>query len=115
MSAMPKIEEIIGAHDEFSATQLRVLDIFERHPDYLFRTTPEDLSQIRAWSTNPDAKAPPQRASQDDGPLHIKSIKSSMKVRYKEGKIASLLIHHERFFGSHEAVKRARAALSKTA
>ena len=109
---MPKIEDILGDGGKFSDTQLRVLEILDSHPGYLFRTAPEDLSQIRMWAGDPQAPEPP-KGSPALSPLHIKGIKSSLKVLRKEGKIACIEVHHERYYGSHEAVQRARTAFAK--
>ncbi|GAH63602.1 unnamed protein product, partial [marine sediment metagenome] len=57
---MPKIEHILSSGPELAESQRLILEILEKHSDYLFRMNPDDLRDLQAWLTKPEAPEPPE-------------------------------------------------------
>ena len=56
---MPKIQEIIGDGPELANSQRAVLELLDKHPDYLFRMHPDDLNDLQRWLLKPDSDEVP--------------------------------------------------------
>ena len=102
---VPKIEHIIGEGPELAESQKKVLDVLEKHPDYLFRMYDEDLQQLRAWAQAPDSPEPP-RVYRDIDAYSINTIKWALTTLHARGKIGSIVLHRRTYYGSKEAIER---------
>jgi hypothetical protein len=45
---MPRIDEIVGEGPQLAQSQKEVLELLEKHPDYLFRMHNDDLAGLKA-------------------------------------------------------------------
>ena len=48
---MPCIDEIVGGGPELAQSQKEVLDLLDKHPDYLFRMRTDDPAGLKARFT----------------------------------------------------------------
>ena len=44
---MPRINEIVGEGPQLAQSQKEVLELLEKHPDYLFRMHNDDLAGLK--------------------------------------------------------------------
>ena len=57
---MPRIEQIIADDPRLPPLERQVLDVMEKHPEYLFRKNKKaDLQELRAWLLAPHTPEPP--------------------------------------------------------
>ena len=102
---MQFITELAAQRGELSDVQSQVLEALEGNPDRVFRTTPEDLIELkRLLVPNPGPGA-------GGRPTHSKGIKSALKVLHKQGRIGFATVHHETYYGSHASIDRLQKAL----
>ena len=111
---MPKIAHIIGEGPELAESQRRVLDLLQSHPDHLFRMHNDDLQDIKAWLTKPDAPEPPKgllmhRFGERD--YSVGTIRWALSTLRSRGKIDSIKIHRRTYYGSHDAIRSAQEAM----
>ena len=103
---MPKIEHIIGEGPELAESQRLVLEVLEKHPDYLFGMNLDDLGDLLAWLTTPESAEPPKMYR---GALSYSmgTMKWAISTLHARRKIGSIKLHRKTYYGSHEAIRKA--------
>ena len=107
---MAKIEHIVGEGPELAESQRRVLEVMEKHPDHLFRMQTDDLAELQAWVDKPDAPEPPRIYREL---FTLGTIRWAMSTLHNRRKIGSVVLHRRTYYGSFEAIERAREAEEK--
>ena len=106
---MPRIEEIIADDPRLPPLERQVLEILEKNPDYLFRIDKKaDLQELGAWMKAPETPYPPMSLA-DSAPRPISLIEHALNSLHHKNEIGYAIINDHRCYGSHEAVRRAKA------
>ncbi len=102
---MPKVEPIVGEGPELAESQRQVLEVLEKHPDYLFGMNSEDLGDLLAWLGTPETAEPPKMYP--SGVYTIGTMKWAISTLHARRKIGSIKLHRKTYYGSHEAIRKA--------
>jgi len=102
---MPKIEHIIGEGPELARSQQLVLEVMEKHPDHLFRLVTEDIAELQAWMSNPDAERPP-KVYRSDGIYAQGTIRWAISTLFHRGKIGRIDLYRRSYYGSNGAIRK---------
>ena len=106
---MPKISHVIGEGPELSRSQAQVLDLLEKHPDYIFRMQNDDLQELQSWVSSPDAEEPPFPAITGPTTPALGTIRWAISTLHSRDKIGSIKLNRRTYYGSHNAIEAARS------
>jgi hypothetical protein len=109
---MPRIEQIIADDPRLPPFEKQVLDVMEKHPEYLFRRDKKaDLQELRAWLLAPHHPEPPKSLMDTKVVQPISILEHTLVSLHHKRVISCISINKYHCYGSHEAVRRAKAAL----
>jgi len=115
VSSMPRIDHILGEGSELAKSQVDVLALLERHPDYVFQMQPADLFEIQLWLIDPSTDEPPSGFALDTRLGYtIGTLRWALSTLHARGKISSIKLYRRTYYGSHDAIKRATRMAPKT-
>lgn len=109
---MPRIEQIIADDPRLPPYERDVLEAMDNHPDYLFRRDKKaDLQELRAWILAPDEPEPPLSLV-DSRVQPISILEHTMASLHHKRAIGCIVINEYHCYGSHEAIRNAKAELN---
>ena len=108
---MPLIEHIMADDPRLPPLERQVLDVMEKHPEYLFRKDKKaDLQELRAWMQAPHTPEPPLSLI-DSKVQPISTLEHTLVSMHHKQLIGCLNINDYHCYGSHAAIKSAKASL----
>jgi hypothetical protein len=112
---MPRIAEIVGEGPELARSQKEVLELLEKHPDYLFRMHNDDLAGLKAWLTMPWASFPPEHSTFaviGGKDYSLGTLRWAISTLHSRGKIGKIKIHRRTYYGSHQGIEEAQTRMA---
>ena len=108
---MPLIEQIMADDPRLPPLERQVLEVMEKHPEYLFRKDKKaDLQELRAWMQAPQAPEPPMSLV-DHKVQPISILEHTLVSLHHKRIIGCLDINDYQCYGSHEAIQSAKDSL----
>ncbi|MDA0769886.1 MAG: hypothetical protein O2821_06645 [Chloroflexi bacterium] len=109
---MPLIKQIMADDPRLPPMERQVLDIMEKHPEYLFRKDKKaDLQELRAWMQAPHTPEPPLSLI-DSNVQPISILEHTLVSLHHKQVIGCLRINQYQCYGSHAAILSAKASLT---